>query len=384
MKEAGCESMCYGIDSGSSRTLRFIRKSIDHSILYQRVRETTDRGIVPTLSFVIGFPEEEKEDIDATLTLALKTGALGNNNPLIQMATVLPGTDLCRRYAECLVREVDTYFSLGLEFDNSKRLSSDEELIDSNPAVFSSFYNLPSPAHSLKKLHTIAEFFPIIVNFFPRSFLLLSMECGISASDLFFDFLAHLAAQIGRKGLSLSPPECFRHFGAFASELLSKRKTLSIPHLPDVIRYETKAVEAGKFGHIRGCFSVDMSGLAGFRPMRSEKIVTEEFTFPMADIIFDLKAGVFHGAYPPTKTYLVFTQEKDQLNVREINEFGKNLLDLCDGERTLESISLELFGRFGQQTSLPEFREVCVEAVLSLGRMNMLRFEQPENDQERR
>ena len=47
-----------------------------------------------TLSFVIGFPEEEREDIDKTLTLALKTGIQGNSNPLIQLPTVLPGTEL--------------------------------------------------------------------------------------------------------------------------------------------------------------------------------------------------------------------------------------------------------------------------------------------------
>jgi len=94
MREAGCESMCYGIDSGSKKTLSFIRKNIDHEILYSRVVETADQGIIPTLSFVIGFPEEERRDIDETLFMALRTGIVGNNNPLIQMPTVLPGTDL--------------------------------------------------------------------------------------------------------------------------------------------------------------------------------------------------------------------------------------------------------------------------------------------------
>lgn len=98
MREAGCESMCYGVDSGSARTLAFIGKRIDHGILYQRVRETTDEGMVPTLSFVIGFPEEEREDIDQTLFLALRAGIQGNSNPLIQLPTVLPGTELHRRY----------------------------------------------------------------------------------------------------------------------------------------------------------------------------------------------------------------------------------------------------------------------------------------------
>ena len=138
MREAGCESMCYGIDSGSKKTLAFIRKNINREILYQRVVETSDQGIIPTLSFIIGFPEEEKEDIDETLCMALKTGIVGNNNPLIQMPTVLPGTDLANRYGKLLVRGVDTYFALGLEFDGGKRIESDEKLIPIRPysAVF--------------------------------------------------------------------------------------------------------------------------------------------------------------------------------------------------------------------------------------------------------
>ena len=113
MKKAGCESMCYGIDSGSKRTLHFIRKQIDPHILYQRVAETAERGIIPTLSFVIGFPEEEREDIDETLLLALRTGIIGNNHPLIQLPTVLQGTDLYTQYRDRLVRCVDTYFRPG-------------------------------------------------------------------------------------------------------------------------------------------------------------------------------------------------------------------------------------------------------------------------------
>ena len=91
MREAGCDSMCYGIDSGSERTLTFIRKRIDRNILLRRVRETTDEGMRPTLSFVIGFPEEEREDVDATLGLALRTALRGESAPLLQLPTVLGG-----------------------------------------------------------------------------------------------------------------------------------------------------------------------------------------------------------------------------------------------------------------------------------------------------
>jgi len=40
----------------------------------------------PTLSYVIGFPEEESEDVDQTLLLALRTGILGIFQGEIQVA----------------------------------------------------------------------------------------------------------------------------------------------------------------------------------------------------------------------------------------------------------------------------------------------------------
>lgn len=385
MREAGCESMCYGIDSGSRRTLAFIRKNIDREILYQRVMETTDQGIVPTLSYVIGFPEEEKEDIDATLTLALQTGALGNNNPLIQMTTTLPGTDLHIRYRDRLVREVDTYFSLGIEFNEGRRLQSDDELIDSDPELFSSFYNLPCPAYPLKDLNLLATYFPIIVNLYPRSFLLLTMERGESASGLFFRFLSRISEKLGRSEPSLSPRECFEHFNAFAEESLAAGDAaLKIAHIRDVLKYETSAIEAGKFDAADSPFSIDLHGINGFKPVKSRKILLEEFTFRIPDIILDFKSGIFDGTYPEGEAFLVFRQEGDQLDVKEINRFGVDFLGLCNGERSLDSISAELYDRYGEGLSLSAFRELCVEAVLSLGRMNLLQEEQSKFDLEGR
>jgi len=384
MREAGCESMCYGIDSGSTRTLAFIRKNIDRDILLRRVKETTDQGIVPTLSFVIGFPEEEKEDIDDTLELALRTGVPGNSNPLIQLATILPGTDLHRHYADRLVRAVDTYFSLGIEFDGGKRLPEDDALIDSDPTVFSSFYNLPCPGRPLGELNIIANTFFFIVNFYPRSFLLLCLECGASVSDLFFRWLEWLKATTGRPSLQLSPRDCYRHFPTFLHEILAGRDSIIRTHLPDVARYETLAIEAGRFDASDSSFHIDLNAMSGFKPVRSEKIVIGEFTFNLSDIILDLNDGRFDGTYPQQETFLVFKQEKDRLDVKEINDFGRNFLHLCDGTRTLDNISEELYGRYAACRAHSEFHRACVEAAQVLGQLKMLRFGQSEIDREGR
>jgi len=373
MRKAGCESMCYGIDSGSKRTLAFIRKNIPYEILYERVVETAEQGIIPTLSFVIGFPEEEKEDIDATLRMALRTGIVGNNNPLIQMPTVLPGTELAERYRHRLVRQVDTYFSLGLEFDSGRRLESDEALINSDSTVFSSFYNLPCAGRSLEELNLLAEYFPMMVQFYPKTFLLLSLECDESVSDLFIRWLHWLRAHQKRKRLTASPQDCYQYFRVFVTGLLGEKKEIKIKHLPDILKYENLGLEVGKFDSLKDPFHIDLDGLRELRPIRNKKMIIETFDFNVSAITSDLKSGDYKGSYAPQSTLLLFRQEGDVLDVVEINPFTKDFLELCDGQATLESISTELYHRYGEEMNLEAFFQSCVEAVQILGEQGLLK-----------
>ena len=374
MREAGCESMCYGIDSGSKRTLSFIHKKIDKGILYQRVAETAEKGIIPTLSFVIGFPEEERTDIDETLTLALQCGIIGNNNPLVQMPTVLPGTELHKKYLATLVREVDTYFALGLEFEDGHRLAEDEAVINSDPALFSSFYNIPCKAMDLKSLNLISQFFPLMVQLYPKTFLLLSKEMDSSVSHLFLEWLRWLAPKNSRAQLSLTPRDCYLYFPGFVSQKLREKKTIKYSHLRDVLHYETLSLDVGKFPSQIQCndFHIDLNHISSFKPVLAGKIVVGEFAFYMPDIILDLKSGRLVDSYPRKRCFLGFRLAGDQLDVFEINAFGKDLLELCDGKKTIQEIASTLYKEHGQGVKEEEFANLCLEALVTLGEMGCI------------
>jgi radical SAM superfamily enzyme YgiQ (UPF0313 family) len=372
MREAGCESMCYGIDSGSDRTLDFIGKRIDEGILYQRVRETTDEGMVPTLSFVIGFPEEQREDIDKTLNLALKTGIQGNSNPLFQMPTVLPGTELHRRYGERLVRAADTYFSLGLEFDDGRRLEDDTRLIESDPLIFSGFHNLPCAGLSLEELEGIASWFPFIVNLYPKSFLLLSLALRESISCLFSRFLKQVREREGKSSPALSPEDCRRYLPTFAEQALSEGGVSNWSHLHEVIVYESLPMDAGDSLRRAATGNADLCMLNEWRPLRSRSAVVREFRHNLPEIIADLKEGIFSECYDEMPTIVVFMPKENGLEVSEINEFGRDLLELSNGSSSMEEITRELFRRFGSGMDPARFHDECREAVAQLAAMDLL------------
>jgi len=372
MRDAGCESMCYGIDSGSKRTLAFIRKSIDHKVLYSRVVETADQGIIPTLSFVIGFPEEERRDIDETLILGLRSGIVGNSNPLIQLPTVLPGTDLHTRYGEKLVREADTYFALGLEFDRGKRLSSDEALINSDPMIFSSFYNLRCRGLPVEELNLIATYFPMMVRLYPKSFLLLSLEYNRSVSELFIDWFSWINGYLKRDQITLSSRDCYLHFRVFVSELMIKKGEPERRHLPELLRYENIAIEVARFSGESRPFHIDFHHIKEFKPIADENAIIAEFDFDLPVIILDMKNGNFSESYQPEKKVLVFTQVEDILDVYEINSFVRDFLKDCDGKTDLSAIIGRLFTRYGGDMKEEDFFDSCAEGVKSLGEKGLI------------
>jgi len=374
MREAGCESMCYGVDSGSARTLAFIGKRIDEGILYQRVRETTDEGMVPTLSFVIGFPEEERADIDQTLLLALRAGIQGNSNPLIQLPTVLPGTELHRRYHDRLVRGSDTYFSLGLEFDHGRRLEEDTRLIEADPFIFSAFHNLPCAGLSLEELERLASWFPFVVNLYPKSFLLLALAIGASPSELFARFVEHVAEAGMQATPSLTPAECHGRLPGFVEQTLAARGVRNWDHISEVVRYESVAIDAGEFRCGSAAATADLCMIQEWFPLTSRAALVREFRHNLPGIIADLKDGVFREQYPEEPTILVFLPKGNGLEVTEVNEFGRDLLWLCDGSASLEQITAELYRRHGSEMDPAAFSDECREAVDLLMGMELLQW----------
>jgi anaerobic magnesium-protoporphyrin IX monomethyl ester cyclase len=72
MERSGCYSMAFGIESGSDRILEMMRKGISVHQIRQKIRlvsETTK--IKMTGFFMVGFPDEKREDIKKTEELIL-------------------------------------------------------------------------------------------------------------------------------------------------------------------------------------------------------------------------------------------------------------------------------------------------------------------------
>ena len=91
LRKAGAWLVYIGLESGSSRILRYIRKGITLSQSRDAVRAAKKSGLKVLGSFVIGFPPERGEDIKLTISFAK---SLNMDYVQFTIATPFPGTEL--------------------------------------------------------------------------------------------------------------------------------------------------------------------------------------------------------------------------------------------------------------------------------------------------
>lgn len=70
MKKAGCYSVAVGIESGSERVLRHMKKNLTKKYIRKQVHIIRKTGIEVTGLFILGYPTETKNDILQTISFA--------------------------------------------------------------------------------------------------------------------------------------------------------------------------------------------------------------------------------------------------------------------------------------------------------------------------
>jgi radical SAM superfamily enzyme YgiQ (UPF0313 family) len=70
MKDAGLYSLSVGIESGSDKILRDIKKSLTTAVIREKINLIKQCGLEVTGFFIIGYPTETKDDILATIKFA--------------------------------------------------------------------------------------------------------------------------------------------------------------------------------------------------------------------------------------------------------------------------------------------------------------------------
>lgn len=115
MKEVGFQKIAFGVESGSDRVLKIIKKAEKLQDLDRAIREATELDYDVVLFFIIGIPGETVEDVEKSFDLALRYPVAAVN---FYNVTPLPGTelydwimkqDILLRFPEDYLNEMPTF-----------------------------------------------------------------------------------------------------------------------------------------------------------------------------------------------------------------------------------------------------------------------------------
>jgi len=76
MREAGCDSVSFGVETGNSDLLKLIRKGITREQVREAVSLCRETGIIAHTSFIVGLPGETPETLKETGEFAASLGSL--------------------------------------------------------------------------------------------------------------------------------------------------------------------------------------------------------------------------------------------------------------------------------------------------------------------
>lgn len=185
MAAAGCSGIFFGIETGSARMQKIINKNLDMDQAAKVIQSTAQANLGITLAFIDGFPEEEKDDLKATVDFLVGAARFDHVSPQISILAPLAETPLHTLYRERLV--LDTIVS-GMSHQGWRQDLADLELISAHPDIFPNFYGLPCPVGR----HYVHELNGFVISGLARfRWLLIALCQSGSLLDVFDQWLSY-------------------------------------------------------------------------------------------------------------------------------------------------------------------------------------------------
>jgi radical SAM superfamily enzyme YgiQ (UPF0313 family) len=100
MARAGCQAICFGVESGSQEVLDLVKKRSNLNKVREAMRMTQDAGIAALASFIIGLPGETEKTLRETIDFANSLQAEFGSVYGFHVLAPFPGTEVREKASE--------------------------------------------------------------------------------------------------------------------------------------------------------------------------------------------------------------------------------------------------------------------------------------------
>lgn len=138
---AGCRGIFFGIETGSPRLQRTVKKRLDLVRAQERIAAAARRGLRVVVSLITGFPEEGERDLGETVDVFVRALRHRNVSPQLHLLAPLAGSPIHEQYRQVL--HFDDVLS-DMSHSGWTQDADDRQLIRTHPDVFPNFYAVPT------------------------------------------------------------------------------------------------------------------------------------------------------------------------------------------------------------------------------------------------
>jgi radical SAM superfamily enzyme YgiQ (UPF0313 family) len=264
MAEAGCDAIYFGIESGSDRILREIRKQIPLEHSFAMLDACKRAGITPNAGFIVGFPTEDAESARDSFAAYERALRLGCRPTHLFVFCPFAGASIYPQLQEleCTGHFVDVPLTEPIASKNRETVANDSDL-------YGAYFRPKLPGLVPDEPHAVSamdEFSPLVEATLAPA-LALARHCG-GMYEVFSRWLRWIQARNDKRDTALYR----RAYGsptAFASFLVEHLR--AIPAASPAMIAAARAVEVN-LGVVAGASSVSATSMAGYRSLSTPSL----------------------------------------------------------------------------------------------------------------
>jgi radical SAM superfamily enzyme YgiQ (UPF0313 family) len=370
MSRAGCNAIFFGIETGSPRMQKVIQKGLDLEEAARMISLTDQEGMATKVSTIIGYPDEEKQDLALTVGFLVDTLRHEHVSPQLNILAPLAETPLLTQNRDRLF--FDGHYS-DMSHQGWQQDPADRELIRAFPEIFPNFYSVPS-AVDRGYLMELNRFFMGAERRFRWLLIALHQESGHLLTV--FDAWRAWRQEPANPAKYYASIEFSHNFQAFLKAVyLVKMNPVSIAvrgllELQEALEAESQNDTASS-GHFEPDEAVITSDLI---PHRAPGVHVVRVTTDVQALFEALRSKQpLQRIVRCPRVLAASKSDDDRVKLMELPRLLADTLDLCEGQSTVQDI-VRRFSRSHRAVGRVPPAQVCRLGLETLRKHGLVGF----------